>query len=528
MPIQRRWLRACSAATSATTVSQLRRDQRSLSAMTWVMNAKTSGFPLVRHNVFFSTDYQAEFDDIFGRARLPREPTVYVCAQDRSDDPAEFAGGPERLLVLVNAPATGDTDRYTGAEVAECEERTFALLAAAGSGCGPGVGGYGADDAGGVSRSFSRDGRGALRRGISWLDGVVQQTGGQDAHSGTVSGGRQRASGAGRADGSAFGMAGGRAAGGGPQFDAAVAPGGYVWWYVDALSDDGRHGLSIIAFVGSVFSPYYKFARRKAGADPENHVAINVALYGAGGHRWTMTERGRRGVVANGECVRRGAEFADAGMATGLTFDIDEMTVPIPSRLKGRVRVIPSALNRADRLLLDAKGEHTWRPIAPVSRVEVAFENGSEVDAGMATSIGTAAWCRWRTVSGAGTGRGPATAHGATIFYDVTLKDGSDEGLSLFIRPDGSIEQLEPPALCRLPRAPIWRVERGTRSDGGTGGAVIRRRSRTRRSTRARSCRHGVAGRPVTAMHESLSLDRFVSPVVQLMLPFRMPRRAGR
>jgi 1-hydroxycarotenoid 3,4-desaturase len=112
----------------ATTVSQLRRDQRSLSAMTWVMNAKTSGFPLVRHNVFFSTDYQAEFDDIFGRARLPREPTVYVCAQDRSDDPAEFTGGPERLLVLVNAPATGDTDRYTGAEVAECEERTFALL----------------------------------------------------------------------------------------------------------------------------------------------------------------------------------------------------------------------------------------------------------------------------------------------------------------------------------------------------------------------------------------------------------------
>lgn len=112
----------------AATVSPLRRDQRSLSAMTWVMNAQTSGFPLVRHNVFFSDDYQAEFDDIFGRARLPREPTVYVCAQDRSDDGAEYPGGPERLLVLVNAPATGDMDRYNGAEAAECEERTFALL----------------------------------------------------------------------------------------------------------------------------------------------------------------------------------------------------------------------------------------------------------------------------------------------------------------------------------------------------------------------------------------------------------------
>jgi carotenoid 1,2-hydratase len=35
-----------------------------------------------------------------------------------------------------------------------------------------------------------------------------------------------------------------------------VAPGGYAWWYLDALSDDGRHGLVVIAFIGSVFSPY--------------------------------------------------------------------------------------------------------------------------------------------------------------------------------------------------------------------------------------------------------------------------------
>jgi len=28
----------------------------------------------------------------------------------------------------------------------------------------------------------------------------------------------------------------------------------------------------------------------------------------------------------------------------------------------------------------------------------------------------------------------------------------------------------------------------------------------------------------VTLMHESLSLDRFKMPVVQAMLPFRMPR----
>jgi carotenoid 1,2-hydratase len=32
-------------------------------------------------------------------------------------------------------------------------------------------------------------------------------------------------------------------------------------------------------------------------------------------------------------------------------------------------------------------------------------------------------------------------------------------------------------------------------------------------------------GQPVQAMHESLRLDRFVTPIVQAMLPFRMPRR---
>ena len=51
-------------------------------------------------------------------------------------------------------------------------------------------------------------------------------------------------------------------------FDQPVAPGGYAWWYVDALSDDGRHGLTIIAFVGSVFSPYYAWSGATRSAQP--------------------------------------------------------------------------------------------------------------------------------------------------------------------------------------------------------------------------------------------------------------------
>ncbi len=319
-------------------------------------------------------------------------------------------------------------------------------------------------------------------------------------------------------------MARGGPIGGGPQFDAPVTPGGYTWWYVDALSDDEQHGLSIISFIGSVFSPYYKRARRRASADPENHIAINVALYGKGGHRWTMTERGRRELLRTADTFQIGPSSLRWD-GSGLTFDIDEVTVPIPSRLKGRVRVMPAGINR-QTFVLDAKGEHHWRPIAPVSRVEVAFTNGLkwaghgyfDWNSGVVPLEDSFRCWDWSRAS---------DARGATIFYDVTHKDGREESLSLFIRPDGSIEERVAPPLCGLPRAPIWRMGRGTRSDGGAGGRIVKTLEDTPFYARSIVAAQ-VGGRPVTAMHESLSLDRFSSPVVQLMLPFRMPRRAGR
>ena len=105
--------------------------QRSLSALTWTMNAPTFGFPMLRHNVFFSDNYAREFDEIFNQHKLPTAPTVYVCAQDRADDGAPISGS-ERLLVLSNAPATGDTNPFDASEIALCESQTFALLSRCG------------------------------------------------------------------------------------------------------------------------------------------------------------------------------------------------------------------------------------------------------------------------------------------------------------------------------------------------------------------------------------------------------------
>ncbi|HEU4457684.1 MAG TPA: phytoene desaturase family protein [Methylibium sp.] len=99
---------------------------RSLSALTWCLQARTAGFPLARHTVFFDDDYASEFDDVFHRGRLPRRGTVYVCAQDRLGD--EAPEGPERLLMLVNAPALGDRGAPTEMEIDACEKDRLAFL----------------------------------------------------------------------------------------------------------------------------------------------------------------------------------------------------------------------------------------------------------------------------------------------------------------------------------------------------------------------------------------------------------------
>jgi 1-hydroxycarotenoid 3,4-desaturase len=103
--------------------------KRSLSALTWAMTARVEGFPLVRHNVFFSRDYRSEFDDLFRYSRLPDGPTVYVCAQDR-DEAASLAELPaeERLFCLVNAPTRPADRPLTDAEIISCEETCFQML----------------------------------------------------------------------------------------------------------------------------------------------------------------------------------------------------------------------------------------------------------------------------------------------------------------------------------------------------------------------------------------------------------------
>ncbi len=296
-----------------------------------------------------------------------------------------------------------------------------------------------------------------------------------------------------------------------------MAAGGYAWWYIDALSDDGRHGLTLIAFIGSVFSPYYAWA---GWSDPLDHCAVNVALYQPGGGRWAMTERRRQTLERTAARLAIGPS-ALSWEGGALTVRFDEVTAPLPSRLRGQVRLIPTALG--DRGFdLDPAGRHRWTPIAPRARVEVMLECPSLAWTGQGyfdTNAGDEplerAFVGWQWSRA-------HLARDTLLFYDVERRDGSTLNLALRTLPDGGFETIEaPPA---WPLAPTgWRMARAVR-DEGPGGPRLRRTLEDA-PFYARSALDGrYGGQPAEIVHESLSLDRLRSPIVRAMLPFRMPR----
>ena len=77
----------------------------SMSGWTGVIRARRRPADQRRaHTVLFPEAYDEEFADIFERKRPPREPTVYVCAQEKAHARSGWAEH-EPLFVMVNAPA---------------------------------------------------------------------------------------------------------------------------------------------------------------------------------------------------------------------------------------------------------------------------------------------------------------------------------------------------------------------------------------------------------------------------------------
>ncbi len=271
-----------------------------------------------------------------------------------------------------------------------------------------------------------------------------------------------------------------------------------------------------------MFSPYYAWARRGGPADPENFCALNVALYGAGGKRWTLTERGRGGLRRDRDTLAIGPSAVTwDGDCLGIR--IDEVTMPIPTRVRGTVRVYPRVFT-GKTFALDDSGRHRWSPLAPMARVDVALDkpelswsgdgylDSNDGDAPLEQDFTEWDWSRAKTPDG------------AAVLYNVTRRVGADFSLALRFSEDGATEHFSPPPRADLARTSLWRVPRRTRADAD-GTATVRETLEDTPFYARSVISADLLGKPVTAMHESLSLDRFRLPVVQAMLPFRMPRR---
>ena len=91
--------------------------------------------------------------------------------------------------------------------------------------------------------------------------------------------------------------------------------------------------------------------------------------------------------------------------------------------------------------------------------------------------------------------------------------------MALRASPSGEVQDVPAPPKLRLPRT-RWGMERPTRADGADVERTLESAPFYARSVLSAR----LLGERVTAVHESLSLDRFRAGWVQAMLPFRMPR----
>ncbi|WP_437531568.1 carotenoid 1,2-hydratase [Sorangium sp. So ce726] len=292
------------------------------------------------------------------------------------------------------------------------------------------------------------------------------------------------------------------------------------------MSDDGQSAITIIAMLGSVFSPYYAKARSRGAADPLMHCAMNVALHGPRADRWALTERPRGAVFRSPRSLAIGPSLMEwSGGELHVSFD--EITAPLPSRLSGTVRVRPSAPGPAadgahHGVALDGRGLHRWTPIAPIARAEVELSHPSLRFSGSAyldTNAGEEpldhAFERWTWSRAVG-------SDGIALTYDVRRRDGTRMLLSPAFDAAGGAREL-PPLAPRPLGDTRWGMAREIAADPGSAPRLLRTLEDTPFYARSLAAAT-FGGKPATVVHEALSLDRFTSPWVQLLLPFRMRR----
>ncbi len=286
------------------------------------------------------------------------------------------------------------------------------------------------------------------------------------------------------------------------------------------MSLDGERALSLIAFIGTEFSPWYAWSGRK---DPENHVCLNVAMSGPGA-TFAMTDRGRA-------ALRREAGHLTLGPSSlrwdgeALTIAVDERAgFPRPGRVRGTVRLIPHAVTEVE-LPLTADGAHVWRPFAPAARIEVdldvpgwTWEGHGYFDGNFGIRAMEADFDHWNWA------RFPTDDGGALCVYDAVLRGGGVRRAAMRFGPDGSAAHVDAPDAVPMART-RWGLERGLRADPGTTPRALRSMLDAPFYARA-TVETTIGGERLSGVHEIIDLRRYANPAIRPMIAFRVARRA--
>ena len=315
-----------------------------------------------------------------------------------------------------------------------------------------------------------------------------------------------------------------------PSFTDPVPDNGYRWWYLDAISDDDQHALTVIVFIGSVFSPYYARARKRGNTAAGEHCSVNVALYGAP-WRWCMTERTAASMRASGRARKQQMSLGRSQIQFDnncLRVSIDEISVPLPTRIRGELEIsLPTfELNRfALDTVSSADAQHFWQPIAPQAPIEVnfatpglnwkgkAYVDSNYGSAPLESSFKSWVWSRSHAPDGS-----------TSILYDVVDKQGNSRRKTLRFDVDGRQSEHVAEHIQNLSSTRYWRVPRQVRTPHETRIFDVQTLEDTPFYSRSRF-KETTGDKTFATVHESLYLDRFDTPWVRCLLPFRMPRR---
>ena len=245
-----------------------------------------------------------------------------------------------------------------------------------------------------------------------------------------------------------------------------------------------------------------------------------MVTYGKKG-RWTMTERGESAVILKDDTFKVGPSSM-SWVNNKLIVDIDELTTPHLSRLKGQVIIEPSQISNIE-VPLKSDGTHIWRPFSPISKIHVDLNIKGWNWSGhgyLDGNFGTRAleddfsYWTWSRLTGNSE---------SMTFYDANLRDGSIFNLGLRFDNNGDIDFIEGVPKTSFSRS-LWQVYREARSDSGYQPRQIQNFLDSPFYSRSK-IRTRIQGNEVEGVHEALDLNRFANPLIKPMLALRIPRK---